>query len=441
MNTLLFFESFILRNNPFGYEHVVSKVLNSLRNYHNVPQVWGKVNPLLVLSKYAAINHKNVVMLPESVSKELMRLGTEWNQEAIGQWMNLMRGTGKISELFYDILYYLYKKHPFENIIYWGSNDTVKKFADSVGACSMAMELGPTRSPFFASNYCDFAGVNGDSHSKHLILEKFSEYDPEAFLAGEGIVSPSGRRLDQIFTPIESEKSKFLYNSDKPLALLVLQLDDDSNCLIHSDFNGMKEVVSMAVPELVKAGWQVLVKPHPAAALSQCQGKDRILNYLAHEECRTFIKQNFNETQALWVDDIGVDGYMSLLFKSDAVISVNSSVCFEAILLGKVACVLGEAPYNVDKSLPAFDQICSGSFDKKQYDKINRQIANVMLNYYLYSGDLLSAPWELNFAVQRNRLLSKVFKRGDKELLTEYVLKNPIKLIDHCLGGEGQLCL
>lgn len=425
MKTLFLFDLHTVRNNPFGYESLLEEVLATFRRFAVTPEVWGATRPALLLTKHV-LNRPapNVVRLPEPMNRELLRLGGGWNEQAIARWKDLMRGRGRIAELYSEILAWLYKTYRFENFVYWGSNGTIRAFARDMGLRSNAMELGPTRYPFLETRYCDFAGVNGDAHTTALDLDAFDPVDTEALLAEGGVAYKSGAGVERRHFPLLSKASRLIYRGARPMALLVLQLDDDSNCLIHSAFSGMEEVVKTVVPKLVAAGWTVFVKPHPAAAREKCQGRDRLCNFLAHEACRRFLAANYAPEEAFWLDDVGPDGYLSLLDKMDAVLTVNSSVGLEALLLGKPVVCLGNAPYDIGGRLPTLDDLCRG-LDLDACRATGAKICNVMMNHYLYPQRLLASPWLLDRAFRRNAALEDAAARGPGAL-TAAVKANPI---------------
>ena len=425
MKTLFLFDLHTVRNNPYGYERVSGEIVSTLKRFAATPEAWGKTRPAILLTKHRPSQPvPNVVRLPDALGRELLRLGGEWNELAIERWKDLMLGRGRIAEIYTEMLAWLYKTYRFERYVYWGSNATIRNFARDMGLRSCAMELGPTRYPFRETRYCDFSGVNGDAHSVGLDLDEFSPMDTERWLADGGVAYKSGAGVERRYHPLLSKASRRIYGCTRPMALLALQLDADSNCLIHSGFSGMDEMVKIVVPKLVQSGWTVFVKPHPAAARERCQGKDRLCNYMAHEACRRYLAQTFGPDEAFWLDDVAPDGYLSLVDKMDAVVTINSSVGLEALLLGKVVVCLGNAPYNVGGRLPTLDDLCAG-LDLPAYRQDAARICNVMLNHYLHPGLMLSLPWALDRAFSRNDMLEDA-ACGGPAVLTAAVKSNPI---------------
>lgn len=426
MKTLFAFDLHPIRKSPFCYEWIQKEYLDLLYRYRRVPGAWGEIEPNLLLSKCEPSHGDDgIVTLPYGMRKELMRLCTPWGTEAKRVWADLMRGEGRISQLYFDILEYIHRRYGFDNYVYWGTNGAIRKFAESAGVRSMSLGLGVTRYPW-ESRYCDFDGGNGDAYSQKLDLSCFDPLDLERWNAEQmkGASSVPG------FAPLASRHAGEILRHDSPTAVIALQLDDDSNCIAHSDFSGMEQMVRSVVPQLVAAGWEVLVKPHPGAVLERCIDQDTLCNYLAHEACRKFITEEFPD-RTIWLDDIKPECYRTFLSSVDAVICVNSSVGFEAMLMGKPVVALGRAPYNIGSPL-GIDDLCNG-YDRDKYDDKARRIANLMLNYYLYPKKDMQNPRLLSAAMMRTVKLADADRKGPAAL-TEAVLANPVSV--ECCRGE-----
>ncbi len=430
MKTLFLFDLHTIRQDPFSSERWTLEIFNTLKRFHATPGLWEEVVPMLLLTKYdVGVNLPFVVTVPAVVRKELLRFATRWDDTAVELWCDLMRGRGKIAEIYFDILNWLENKYKVDAFVYWGSNHTIKKFASAFGLNSMAMEMGPTRDPFRETRYCDFAGVNGDSHISSVDLSEVEPMDLDAWRRDGGICYASGSRGESRHVPLTTRYAGKIYRGNRPCALLVMQLDDDSNCLIHSDFSGMLDMVQKTVPKLVEAGWDVFVKPHPGAAPERNQGRARWRNVQGHQDSCAFIKENYGgDAGVYWIDDVPPEQYVSLLSKMDAVISVNSSVGFEAMLMEKPVVALGRAPYNVNNSLPTLEQLLSSNLNRQDYGILCRKVANLLLNHYLYDKSLLSSPAMLSAALKRNVLLDRAARKG-RAALTDAVLSNPVNQV------------
>ena len=422
-----------LRQNPWGYQAVTTELCTTCQKYRTNLPIWNGLEPLVAVTKHSVVgtNTPYLATLPRSVVYALADFAVRWDAAAIEAWCDLMRGRGAIAELYWDVLEFLARKYKPDGFAYWGTNHTILKFCEANGLRSVAMELGPTRSPFRETRYCDFMGVNGDAMTCGLDPQAFRPLNLERWRRFGGVLYPDKRRQDAFFTPLTTQWAGKIYRRERPLALVIMQLDDDSNCLVHSRFSGMAEMISEVVPQLVDAGWQVLVKPHPGAAPGMNILKNRQQNVIGHENARAFIETRYPDGEAVWIDDVPVDEYVSLLGKIDVAISVNSSMGFEAMLAGKVAITLGNAPYNVKGGLPTLDDLVEGRIDRAAYDDYAARVATIMTKYYLQPKTLLSMPGVLSRAVFRNSLLADAYAGGGYDALTSAVLANPVELVDN----------
>lgn len=420
-----------LRENPWGYHAVTTELCTTCQKFKSDLPIWNGLVPCVVVTKHevTGANAPYVATLPEGAASALAEFAVKWDDSAIEAWCDLMRGKGRIAELYWDVLEWLTSRYGADGIAYWGSNHTIRKFCEANGLQSVAMELGPTRRPFRETRYCDFMGVNGDSMTCGVDLSLFRPLNLERWRRAGGIRYPDGRRQDAFLTPLSTRWASQIYRSDKPIALVILQLDDDSNCLIHSRYSGMAEMVREVVPKLVSAGWQVLLKPHPGASPDMNANKNRQQNVIGHAEARAFVEGSFSNDEAVWLDDVSANEYVSLLGKVDVAVSVNSSMSFEAMLAGKVAVVLGNAPYNINGVLPSLDDVLNQCVDMEKYAENAARIATVMLKYYLYPSEMLSSPTLLSNAIFRNGMLADAYARGGHDALSHAIRDNPVELV------------
>ena len=430
MRTLFMFDAHVVRQDPWFCRRPVMELFATLQKYGGDKRLWDGIEPKMLLTKFVPTAPTPFVLrLPVGAERALREFATEWDANAIGRWCELMRGEGVTAEIYRDILQYLASAYSIECFAYWGSNKTIKNFCDAAGLQSVALELGPTRPPFRETRYCDFAGVNGDSHSKMLDWRKFAPLNLSAWRQSGGIRYADGAREDAMRRPITSRHAEKLYRCGKPIALIAMQLDDDSNCLVHSKYSGMEEMIKEVVPKLVDGGWRVFVKPHPGAAPERNTGGARWMNVVGHEKSKRFVVENYSEDDVIWLDDVPASEYVSLLSKIDALVSVNSSMGFEAMLSGKVAVTLGNAPYNVGGELPSVDDLATGRIDLEKYADYCSRACALMTGFYLHPDDILSSPSALSRAIRRNAVLSGAYRRGGAEELTNASLSNPVDLL------------
>ena len=420
MKTLFAFDLFPIRNSLSCYNWVNEEFLGICSRSQGRSYEWGDVEPRLLVSKQCFDGaNESVLLLPDNLREKLNGYCGVWNEDAVERWKQLMQGRGEAAETVCDALEYAHKRFSFDQVAYWGTNHTIRNFAVSLGVSSVAMELGPTRYPFEETRYCDFAGVNGDAFTVNLKLPDFKPMDLRRWRKEHGIDEGCGDGYGQL----TSAHASVINQHSKPLAVIALQLDDDANCLLYSEFKGMAEMVKSVVPKLVKAGWLVAVKPHPGANPSLGDAADRPMNIRAHQECRDFIAASFSENETFWLDDIAPACYKTMISKIDALICVNSSAGFEAMLAGRPVVVLGRAPFNM-RGLLTLDDLISGYSGERYLDNVSR-MANVMLNYYLYPKWHTQNPRMLGCALKRTMMLEEAAHRGSDHFL-DALLANPV---------------
>ena len=421
------FDAHIIRQDPWSCRGPVCQLFETLKKYGADQNIWGGIVPKMLLTKFnTTLSFPMAIRLPIGAERALRAFSTAWDEKAIAAWCDLMQDRGEIAEIYRDVLQHLVAVHGIECVAYWGSNQTIRDFCDEMGIWSVAMELGPTRPPFRETRYCDFAGVNGHSHTRLVDWREFEPMDLSRWRQSGGVRYADGAREDAMYRPLSTRHAAKIYRTDRPLALIAMQLDDDSNCLIHSKYSGMLQMAQEVVPRLVGAGWRVLVKPHPGASPERNSGGARWMNVEGHAKTRDFLAENFTQDEVVWLDDVPVSEYVSLLAKIDALVSVNSSMGFEAMLAGKVAVALGHAPYNVGDGLPTIDDLVRGNIKMSRYGDYAGRVCRLMLEHYLQPANLLSSPSVLSRAILRNMALAESYAKGGAVALTHAVKANPV---------------
>ena len=113
----------------------------------------------------------------------------------------------------------------------------------------------------------------------------------------------------------------------------------------------------------------------------------------------------------------------------DSLVTVNSSVGFEAMLLDKVVTTMGKNPYNISGALPSFQDLVKSNIDREAYRQVTGKIANIMLNYYLYPIEILHDFNILSRAIKRGIALTDEYRRFGFAGMQKFVRNNPINLV------------
>jgi len=169
-------------------------------------------------------------------------------------------------------------------------------------------ELGMLRAPNPMAYYSDTRGVNVRSG----FAVEFAEYRQQTG------AQPTEEALERLAQMEESYRLEG--NQQLPTALILLQVQDDSNIIMGSPFASMAEYVDHVLTVIGNKDYRVIVKPHPL---------DEVPELPEHVEVAD---REHSITQ--------------LIASADVVFTINSSAGFEAALAGKTVYALGKAPYS-----------------------------------------------------------------------------------------------
>lgn len=131
-------------------------------------------------------------------------------------------------------------------------------------------------------------------------------------------------------------------DSGKPVHLVLLQLNGDSQIKVHSDFRSVRHVIEFCVAEFAASGSQdslLVFKNHPLD-----NGVIDLDRVIAEEARRHGI-----EGRVFFVD---TGKLVPLLEKAVSATAVNSTACHQALLRGIPTMVLGRAVFNHPQIVP-----------------------------------------------------------------------------------------
>lgn len=216
-----------------------------------------------------------------------------WNEESISLWKDLMTGKGDISEFYKGLLKNIYETvYKFDVLVYWGTNGAVTDFCNTMRIPAISMELGCIRKPFFDSICFDFLGANGLSY-----INKVSTDNMHTASKSENIYSSFSRNIKCKAHKISSVHAEELYRDQEMNILIPLQLADDANVILHSEYENSLLFLQDVLPKLTAKGFKCFVKPHPGNFIRQYNKND-------HKNCKQYCDSFDN---AYWLNDIDQD--------------------------------------------------------------------------------------------------------------------------------------
>jgi len=335
-----------------------------------------------------------------------------WNEASISEWVSLMRGSNQRYALFYrSVLNRVRSSYPFDILVYWGTNDTIKLYCDSLGIPSVSMELGCSRKPYFVQTaYMDICGVNGASSINALDFKTISKipmsFNKEACLDND----------NNLNTPISDKKIRELMLSNWGRnVLLPLQLDDDSNILLYSEHKSVLDYVRDVTSKFTKKGYVCYIRPHPGM-------NARKYNKHKHLEIKKYVS---NIKNVYWVETVAS---ISMIEKSNIIVTQNSSLAFEASILDKIVVNLGKSCWNIPDVFPTIEDILEKRFDIKEYKKKLNTVISFILEYYLVPYDKV---FTLSFFKKRLQELANNYKDNKNGIdLAQILTEKPINKLN-----------
>lgn len=196
--------------------------------------------------------------------------------------------------------------------ITWVNNRGFKGVLENYGIPTFHHELGPLRPPTYISTaYLDFSGVNGNT--------EFDRRFEEFLKIANEVPILSRKELLRVVSPSNYKRlCKILDNEERKYEIGVgLQVEVDTNLLLFNDGCNWIDPLLAAKADSTK---KILVRPHPSAG------------YIMKKDMRTEI------------DDLKEDA-VEFINKCDKIYCLNSSVGFEAMLLGREAKIFGDSPF------------------------------------------------------------------------------------------------
>ncbi|WP_167765331.1 MULTISPECIES: hypothetical protein [unclassified Brevundimonas] len=308
-----------------------------------------------------------------------------WGPKSIAAWSDLVAGRGPLTDFYEAVLERLYRQHPFDVILLWGENGAVRRFVDRRGLLAVHAELGPTRSPFQPTLYFDPEGVNGNASLLRVPAEamRVTDFDIDGWLAvppKPGEVSPHDARV--LLDPALAE-----HLPEGPFVLAPLQLADDLNLLVHSEFESPEDFLRQLAPVVLEAGYDIVVKPHPGAV-------HRPYNLVREDRALAFARRLGSRVKVL-PRDLPATANAHLISHSSAVCAVNSSVVFEAAAMGKPAFSLGRAAFDIQGAFKADAAQLGGHLRSLSPPPRQREAVAFGLSRYFLARELITSDGAL----------------------------------------------
>jgi len=314
---LIFILPFAVKNDPYAYEWVVYRAAHKLPNLGLLmpPNYWEDVERRKNLNLWA--NAPDILKrfsyeLPTASSFE-QHPKFPLSYQTLNGLRRKLIGPGltwahtileRVPELESEIRNAIDAAGEVEAIFLWANCASMKAVAREKGFPLIHHELGPLRPPYFRfTAYFDLEGVNGqtDAERRWKCFER--ENGDVPILSREELLQMLSLDQRQTVTATTHEVG------------VALQIPDDSNILAFGRGFDSYEAISTSIRYF---SGRPLVRSHPGCI------------------------QRFSALSADWDES---EHPWQFLDRVEAVVTINSSMAFEAMLLGKPTYVLGDSPF------------------------------------------------------------------------------------------------
>lgn len=354
-------------------------------------------------------------------NKYIESLYGQWNIRTISEWLSLVKGQGPVCDFYVSALKRIHEEFPFDAILLWSDNGAVRQFCLENDIAILHAEYGPTRKPFHQTIYLDPNGTNGASAVLQAPLHKLNPkviVPRETWITRHGKLWNDERKVGLIDIPTTLQEELFVNKkSALPYLFIPLQLEDDLNTQLYSEFRTPEEFLRHVIPQALKLGLAVVVKGHPGAV-------GRTFNLIAQNKAI-----NYAETMG---DQVTVMPYTATAFETihvmaqaAAVATINSSVGFEALLLGKTTLLFGVAAFDIGGELNIYNQAFDAHIITQPNHEHLDKLTSFLCCHYLHpiesvtEGDALAT------------VLDYIFETKNKPKNTQEFWQGWIDRIDH----------
>ncbi len=377
-----YFTPFAVRNDPVIYQWVLYKQLQDIGadDLAFLGDTAYLADPALrVAAKHSCANPdwtaRAAYSLPDAATLaglKAFHVGAEVLKPILDQrlgpnlaWRQIMRVPHPpLVALLKTGLSVLRRQGEIEAVLAWVNCASMRAAADDLGIPIIHAELGPTRAPQFRPTaYVDFSGVNGNTEAGRRYARLAAEgvnldlRTPAELLRALGWSGPIGRPTPAFETG------------------LALQIPNDSNLVAYG--NGFD---NFELTQFARRSWkpdELLIRPHPGYPISP----DPEIETDASQDAAGFIG------------------------RVKRIMTVNSSVAFEAMLHETPVVMLGECPFAV-----------GGCHPRSLMPRVDAKAWLMWLNFICF-GYLAPYQWAFDPAYLRFRLSSP----GEAEIAARHL--------------------
>jgi hypothetical protein len=343
---------------------------------------WTVFSNSFVLEELAKQRDFNGHIVPPSAGEDLFirQSLTEWDEAAIDAWCGLIQGTGAICDFYTSVLSRIGKSHTFDTIVVCAENGAVQRFANDHDAKVVCCKSLSTREPFPPVVAVDVPGNDG--------RPSLCDYTFDSLDIAESVDTETC--LDYLRNDYTKDilEYKFSAAADAiPLAaqryvVVALQLCDDIDFRTGSGFKSPKAFLENVIPSLIDRGYHIV--------LLRTLNADEVPFNLLQEMLAVEYAKSFADKVTVLQPGFSKETYVQLLSYADAVVSANSMVCYEALLLGTPAALFGTAYFDIGGGLRKAGENLLSTGEIKYHEAECNSLTSVFTRHLLHSTDVKS---------------------------------------------------
>jgi hypothetical protein len=365
---LFYLEPHVIRGNSKEYSWIAKSLITPIEELSKLKNIslWIFSNPDVNADLTAKIRQENSRYLTfqgAALRTYKSLISNDWSAQEINKWREVYRDTGPISGFYRDQIKNIFIKHDIDAIVTWGNSAICRNFCRQHGLFYTALELGPLRPPLMNSIIADYEGVNGEASSSVIKSNEVVEQHSISFLD------------NNFFDTQEFLLSSNITSSEiqGQYVLIALQLEDDSNTLFHSNFASTIDMLNHLIRSQVLSKYKLVFKLHPKA-------RNNIYNEQKTLDIVNFIEEHF--TDYVLIKEDSNRSTLTLAMHAKWIIVNNSSVGFEAALMGKPVSTLSEQHYGGSQHYPKISEINTWkpNHQSSYVDRINKIYAYLIEN-------------------------------------------------------------
>lgn len=374
---LLYVDPHPFRNSFMTFEKLGWDMLKSFCDYCPEDYEFRVFSNVFLLDKFlrnGGVPASAFIWPTANESKVIQALAANWDGAAINLRTELVLGRGNITDFYYSILKRIHEEiYEFDGIALWSDNGAVRRFANERNISVCHLELGATRGPLVTTLYMDPFGTNGFAS---ILRAPMEQLEPRLTVSASTWVArqtadDNAENVPGLLDGALTFNPEYTYYGND-YVIAALQLADDLNTLCFSPFRRPADFVKRVCEDFRPTGLKVIVKGHPSSSYTA---------YSALAQMEAFDVASQYPNSIILEDKLSMRETYSLVSGARSVLSINSSLSFEAALFGKPGFNFGQSYYNLGG---AWNYSWVAAVNGERRDQLIDKATSLLLGHYMH---------------------------------------------------------